>query len=205
MKKILLFVLFCLFLAACGPATPDPIEVAKARALDAETSAQAEADRIANERSRLALQERQETADDRVAFKENLLWWGSIAACVSVVATAGGYWYFIIYRSGMAFAKRADLQSRIVHISRDTRLAPILVDWEQNKVVNLDTGEVKNLCYAALPDPYRLALTQRTKEIGVLADAAEKIAKHSQRPEPSLVLSGIEQLALQPVIGEDDD
>lgn len=208
MKKLLLLSML-LFASQCG-CQPSPESLARATVIAAQPgqTAMAAAPGIQATATAVAVEGyiATETQDDWVAFKENVIWWGSICACGLLVVASLVVGKFA-YRAGQAAekatAKKADLAASVIRIDRKTKTWPILVDWQQGRVLNLETGAQIDI-QAIMPHDARLiATSHRVREAGVLADAAVNIAKSTKDAQPADMLPGM--AASVPLLKSEDE
>jgi len=102
----------------------------------------------------------------------------------------------------VAASRKANLEARLVRIDKTTRTWPILLDTQTGILVDLETGERARLGDVQKIDHRRLVVSSQIRAVGLLAQAAEKIAKSTKDAQPGDMLPAIGQnvpmLALPP-------
>jgi hypothetical protein len=143
------------------------------------------------------------TEDEETAFWENVWWWGAICACVLLVVGTVVVSKFA-YKTGgaaeKATQKKLELAASVIHVNKNTKTFPVLVDWEKGRILNLETGERVDIRSLAPPDARLIAISHRVREVGLYTDAAVKIAGKSKSPQPSDMLPSV--AASIPVLNE---
>ncbi len=190
-KKLLVVLILALTLTSCD----DPVREAKARAIDAETSAIVTETTLQERERTIEIEDKKAissaTRDDRIAFRENLWWWGTVSSVVLLavaislsIASIGG---------GIALARRAQLRACLVRLDRTTRTWPVLLDLKTGIVVDLETGERAKIGDVRSLDHRRLIISGQVRTTGLLAQAAAEIAKAAKDAQPGDMLPAIGQ------------
>lgn len=132
------------------------------------------------------------TQDDRVARKENLIWWSTVSGVIAVLAIGGA---FSISATGGAVAvvRKAQLEARLVKIDKATRIWPVMIDLKTGILVNLETGERARIGDVHPLDHRRLIVSGQVRTTGLLAQTAERIAKSTKSAQPGDMLPAIAQ------------
>ena len=192
-----------LLLAGCT----DPVKVEKANAIRRESEAQylatatavaievkaadvaiaATATAIADSEAIMA-----ETQAERIALRESTINWATRGAAVFVVAAVVAFCIVSIGGS-VAASRKANLEARLIRIDRTTRTWPILLDTKTGMLVDLETGERARLGNVQKIDHRRLIISGQVRTTGLLAQAAENIAKSTKDAKPGDMLAAIGQ------------
>jgi hypothetical protein len=174
-------------LTSCGQ--PSPTELAKAEAIRVGTSLEAEREHIVLQERRIDVAVKDATKDDRIAFWENVTWWGGIVTCLCVVISGGCYCYFVAFRGGRAVARAAENRAMMFHVSPHTRMYPGFL--KDGRIYLPETGESRNMKDDTPPDYRLLAVHHRLAEVGLLVDGIVKVAKSTREPSPADMLPSV--------------
>jgi len=179
-KRLLILVLLLLLSTGCD----DPKRIAEANAIrrQSEASYLATATAVAVQANATATavadieHVREATRDERIAREETLIQWStialvaiiltlSIAVSISSIGTATAYTYWV------------GQHARLIWIDRATRTWPIMLDIQTGRLIDLETGERARIDDIQPLDHRRLILSGQVRTTGLLADAAQKMAR----------------------------
>jgi hypothetical protein len=199
MKKIVVLALALVVLTGCTD--PKRIEQANAIRRESEAAFAATSTAVALDEQERTIgiqatataiaqkeKERRATEGDRIkrkkATQKAAVIFGAAYVSIIFLATA-----IALLGNATAEAKRANLQARLVHLDPETRCFPVMVDgpW----LVDLETGERALLTSVSQPHAGKLAISGQTRTTGLLAQAAEKIAKAAKSPQPGDMIPAI--------------
>lgn len=203
MKQLFLLLALALLLAGCT----DPVRVETARAIrvEADTKAMATATAVAVEvkaadvaiaATATAIADSEAimaaTQAERIALRESTINWAARGAAVFVVAAVLAFCIVSIGGS-VAASRKANLEARLIRVDRTTRTWPILLDTKTGILVDLETGERAKLGDVHQIDHRRLIISGQVRTTGLLAQAAENIAKSTKDAKPGDMLAAIGQ------------
>lgn len=161
----------------------DPEKVARARAIESGTNIQATAAAVGIQATAtaVALNATIEAglADEREAFWSTAWDFGSVAVVVGGLAGLGCVVWVMVAES-RARSRQAGLRARTLHVSRDTRLLPLLISPDGQSVTNLNTGESRSLWAPSSPDARLLAMDHDLRRTGLMVDSLVEVAKQSR-------------------------
>lgn len=133
-----------------------------------------------------------QTQAERLARKEKII--GATAnAVVTIIVSVCAAFAIVSFGAATAASRKASLESRLIRIPKDTRVWPVLLDTKAGYIVNLETGERARLTDASPANPGQLMISGQVRTTGLLARAAEKIAKSAKSPQPGDMLAAIGQ------------
>lgn len=193
MRKLFLLLALALLLAGCGQ---NPVKEAQARAIDAETAATRTATGLDQRERTIEIDDKAAvlaaTKDDRIARQENLIWWSSVAGVVVILALALAIGISSV-GTATAFTYWTKQQARLVRMDKTTRTWPVMLDIKKGLLVDLETGERARLGDVHQIDHRRLVISGQARTTGLLAQAAENIAKFTKDAQPGDMLAAIGQ------------
>lgn len=205
----LLFVLLALVLVLTG-CQEDPRKRAQADAIRLDSQVRATATiapvRIEETRAAMAIAAtataiadeemmRAETQAERIEREERIIK-ASARAVVGVIVAACVALSIVAIGSSLAASTKANLEARLIRIDPTTRTFPLLLEGDKQGnryLINLETGERFNVTKPAPVNPGMLAISGQVRTTGLLAAAAEKIAKSTKSPQPGDMLPAIGQ------------
>lgn len=135
-----------------------------------------------------------ETQNERIARKEKVIS-ATTKAFVAIIVSACVAFCVVSIGGATAASRKANLEARLIRIDKTTRTWPILLDTKSGYIVNLETGERALLTDAAPVNPGQLAISGQVRTAGLLAQAAENIAKSTKDAKPGDMLPAIGQSA----------
>jgi len=203
MRKLLLFLALALLLAGCD----DPVKVEKANAIRRESQVAATATiaavqievkaadiAIAATATRIADEEAVAAATqaERIVRTETLVTWSGWVIVTWLVTLAVGFCIFSIGGS-VAASRKANLEARLIRLDKTTRTWPVMLDTKTGILVDLETGERARLGDVSAIDHRRLIISGQVRTTGLLAQAAENIAKSTKDAKPGDMLAAIGQ------------
>ncbi len=179
-----LSLIWLLLLASLLVGCRQPVKSARAYAIQSAAD-QAALDRESQRRygeavGEIQLAERRAISDDKVAARENFIWWSSLAAIVGVVALILSFVGSLSYTAAgcaQAIVKRAELGAALVALDGSTRQFPLLTTYAGKgrfAVHNPNTGAVYILDTRQEPDARMVAAAGLTQVSGAIAQEAAK-------------------------------
>jgi hypothetical protein len=161
----------------------DPEKVARARAIESGTNIQATQSAVGIQATATAVSLNAVIeaglVDEREAFWSTAWDFGAVAVLVGGAAGLGCVIWVMVAES-RARSRQAGLRARTLHVSRDTRLLPLLVSPDGQSVTNLNTGESRPLWALSSPDSRLLAIDHDLRRTGLMVDGLVEVAKQSR-------------------------